>query len=453
MKTVKIAAGAGYAGDRIEPALDIIRRGNAEYMIFECLAERTIALSQKEKEKNDKGGYDPLLEYRMEKILPLLTEHPIKIITNMGAANPVAAAKRISEMAAENGLEHMRIVAVEGSDVLDVILDADKAVVFEMDKPLSAIKDKIISADAYMGALGISKALQEGADIIVTGRVADPSLVTGPLIYEYGCNYEDYDFLGKTVVAGHLLECAGQVTGGYFADPGKKDVPNLWNLGFPILTFCEDGSMVIEKLSDTGGIIDTRTVKEQLLYEIQDPANYFTPDVVADLSNINVEQLSDNSVRVTDATGKERTGTLKVSVCYTDGWIGTGEISYGGQNCIARAKLAEEIVQHRLAEQHSFRPDEMRSDLIGISSLYKNDQPVPDFINEVRLRMAIRTETEEQATVIGREIEALYTNGPAAGGGARSSVTRVISVASVLIAEEFIKPELTWFGGMKYEAI
>jgi hypothetical protein len=447
MKTVRVAAGAGYSGDRIDPALDIIRSKKAQYMIFECLAERTIALSQKEKLENCNGGYNPLLNYRMEQVIPLLSEHPLKIVTNMGAANPIAAAQRIAEIAIENGLGHLRIAAVEGDDVFDLVMEADDLVLMETNEQLSKMKDKIISANAYIGASCISRALSEGADIVVTGRVADSSLVTGPLMYEFDSSYENYDFLGKTIVAGHLLECAGQVTGGYFADPGKKDVPELWNLGFPILTFHEDGSMILEKLQNTGGLLDTRTVKEQLLYEVQDPANYLTPDVIADFSRVHVEQMCENIVRVTGASGKKRTGTLKVSVCYLDGWIGTGEISYGGQNCIARAKLAEETIKHRIAKNTSFQPGEMRSDLLGVNSLYGSFVPSSGIFNEVRLRMAVRTDTEEQAAIIGREIEALYTNGPAGGGGVRSSTTKVISVVNVLLPENKTKPKITWVGG------
>jgi len=447
VKPIRVASGAGYAGDRIEPALDIIRRGQADYIIFECLAERTIALAQKEKLENARAGYNPLLAYRMEQVIPLLAKHPIKIITNMGAANPAAAAERISEITGQNGLGHLKIAAVEGDDVLGLVQDSPDLRIMETGEPLSSLQGKIISANAYTGALGITQALAQGADIVVTGRVADPSLVTGPLMYEYGRDFDDYDFLGKTIVAGHLLECGGQVTGGYYADPGKKDVPELWNLGFPVLTFHEDGTLVLEKLPGTGGLLSPATVKEQLLYEIQDPANYFTPDVIADFSRLHVEQLPNEKVRVFGAAGKPLTGTLKVSVGYTDGWIGTGEISYGGQNCVARAQLAGEIITHRMTEQYAFAPCEMRIDLLGVNSLYKNAMQPPETLSEVRLRVAIRTETEAQAAVIGREVEALYTNGPAGGGGARGDVTKVVSVVSVLIPSDAVRPVIQWFGG------
>jgi len=357
MKTIRIASGAGYAGDRIEPALDIIQRGNADYIIFECLAERTIALAQKEKLENPKKGYNPLLEYRMQKVIPLLAKHPLKIVTNMGAADPAAAADKIYEIACAHGLHYLKIVSIEGDDILADIGRYYDLPIMETGEKLGSIAGSIVSANAYTGGEAISEALAQGADIVITGRVADPALVAGPLMYEFGKSYSDYDFLGKAIVAGHLLECGGQVTGGYFADPGIKDVPELWNLGFPILAFGENGSMVLEKLPGTGGLLNAETAKEQLLYEIQDPANYLTPDVVADFSNITVEDIGKGEVLISGATGKPCTGTLKVSVGYLDGWIGEGEISYGGYNARARAELAGEVIRKRLLKLNDLVPD------------------------------------------------------------------------------------------------
>ena len=450
MKSIKIASGAGYAGDRVCPALDIIKADVADYMIFECLAERTIALAQKEKQENPDRGYNHLLEYRMEQVIPLLAKHPIKIITNMGAANPVAAAKKISAIAMKHGLSHLKVVAVVGDDVFDYVKEHPELRVVENHLTLAKVTDEVISANAYIGAAGIYQALAEGADLVVTGRVADPALVTGPLMYEFGCN-DDFDFLGKTVVAGHLLECGAQVCGGYFADPGKKEVPELWNLGFPIITVYENGDLIIEKLPHTGGLIDVRTVKEQLLYEVQDPATYLTPDVVADFSNICVEQVADHQVKVTGATGRASTGKLKVSVGYCDGWIGTGEISYGGENCVARAKLAIQIIKKRL-ELYEFEPLDVRYELLGVNSLYQSTEVTN--LQEVRMRVAIRVETKAQAEALGREVETLYTNGPAGGGGVRTTAEKVVSVVSVLIPSAVVSQEIKWIqGGVADEVI
>lgn len=452
MKRVRIASGAGFAGDRIEPALEIIRQNAADYIIFECLAERTIALAQKCRMKNSELGYNALLDYRMEKVIPLLKEHPVRIITNMGAANPKNAAKHIYEIAVRNGLEKLKIAVVEGDDVLNILEQFSKAEIMETGKPLDSLKGRIVSANAYIGGQGISKALEAGADIVVTGRVADPSLTTGALMYAFGKSYDDFDFIGKTVVAGHLLECGAQVTGGYYADPGKKDVPDLWCVGFPIINFDETGDFVISKLPESGGCVTEATVKEQLLYEIQDPSQYITPDVVADFSEIRVQEIGKDTVSVTGAAGRSETQTYKVSVGYEDGYIGTGEISYGGINCVARAELTAEILEKRF-EEISNRILEKRIDIIGINSLYKDalkqslSEPV-----EVRVRLAVRTETESDAKEAGREVEALYTNGPAGGGGARSSVTHIISIASILIDKRYVHTEV-FLEGEKYEVI
>lgn len=454
MKTVRIGSGAGYGGDRIEPALQLIEEGDLDYIIFECLAERTIALAQKEKLADQTKGYNPLLEYRMEKVIPLLKNHKVKVITNMGAANPIAAAEKVAEIAKIYELSNLKIAAIVGDDTLEQLSDQYETPILETGEKLATIKEKIISANAYIGAKEISNALSQGADIVITGRVADPSLTVGPLMFEFNQEYDNYDFLGKATVMGHLLECAGQVTGGYFADPGYKNVPDLWNLGFPIIEFDEKGQITIKKLQSTGGIVTTATVKEQLLYEIQDPANYYTPDVVADFSQLQVCEIAKDKVQVRNGTGKVKTGTLKVSTGYEDGFIGEGEISYGGHNAYERAKLAGEIIKKRL-ELQKISYEEVRIDYIGVNSLYKDtisNQLCNQGISEVRLRVAVKAANEEDAKKIGREVEALYTNGPYGGGGARAYVTKVVSIASILVPESLVKPKLVWKGGLKVEA-
>ena len=445
MKNIRIACGAGFSGDRIEPALDIIKQGNISYMIFECLAERTIALAQKDKLANASTGYNPLLTYRMEKVIPLLKHNPTKIITNMGAANPKAAAQKIHEIAKANGLD-LKIAAIEGDDISSKIKTYTSLPIMETGDALSSLHEHIVSANAYIGGQAISQALAQGADIVVTGRVADPALVAGAIMHEFQQDYNNYDFLGKCILAGHLLECAGQVTGGYFADPGIKDVPDLWNLGFPILTFHQDGSLILEKLANTGGLISTSTVKEQLLYEVQDPANYITPDVVADFSKVIIEEQGHNKVKIYGATGKPPTGTLKVSVGYLDGWIGEGEISYGGHNAKARAKLAADVICRRL-EMTGVKYKEIRVDMLGVDSLYGKAHTALYEPIEVRLRVSARVNTKEDAEKIGIEVEALYTNGPAGGGGARKYANEVVAVASVLVPQEDIVQTINWKGG------
>ncbi|MDE3061821.1 MAG: DUF1446 domain-containing protein, partial [Acidobacteriota bacterium] len=276
MKTVRIGAGAGYSGDRIDPAVELAEKGALDFLVFECLAERTIALAQKARRLDANAGYDPLLEERMRAVLPLCAERRICIVSNMGAAHPMAAARKTQEIARELGLRGLRIAAVTGDDVLE-ILRIESGTLESMEGPLPP-QEQWIAANAYLGATPLVEALAGGADVILTGRVADPALFLAPLVHAFGWRMDDWTRLGQGTVVGHLLECAGQVTGGYFADPGVKggykDVPNLARLGFPIAEVSADGSAVVTKVEGSGGMVTRATCTEQLLYEIQDPAEY-----------------------------------------------------------------------------------------------------------------------------------------------------------------------------------
>lgn len=438
MKKIRIGSGAGYGGDRIEPAIELIERGDLDYIIFECLAERTISLAQKAKQKNPELGYNDLFEYRFDKILDALKNHKVKVITNMGAANPESAAKLCSVMATEKGLKNLKIAYVKGDDIGDRLEKYLDYQVLETGGRLSDIQGEILSANGYIGIKGIVNALRAGADIIITGRVADPSLSLAPLCHEFGWSMDEYEKLGKGTWIGHLLECAGQVTGGYFADPGYKDVPELWNLGFPIIEVDENGDGIVTKLPGTGGMVTRETVQEQTLYEIQDPKNYFTPDVIADFSKVRIEQEGKDRVRIYDASGKAPTGKYKTSVGYHDCYIGEGQISYGGGNALDRAQLAKEILEKRF-EQIGLIYEEIRYDFIGLNSLYGDlisKQLNTGISSEVRLRVAARVKTIEEAELVGNEVEALYTNGPSGGGGASKNIKDIVSIASIFIPVE-----------------
>lgn len=438
MKKIRIGSGAGYAGDRIEPAIDLIERGNLDYIIFECLAERTISLAQKAKQENPEMGYNELFEYRFDKILDALKKHKVKVITNMGAANPKSAAKKCFDMAIQKGLYDLKIAYVEGDDIGDKLDLYKDYQVIETGKSLASIDGDILSANGYIGIKGIVEALDNHADIIITGRVSDPSLALGPLVYEFEWAMNDYDKLGKGTWIGHLLECAGQVTGGYFADPGYKDVPELWNLGFPIIEVDENGDGIVTKLPQTGGIVTTETVKEQTLYEIQDPKNYYTPDVIADFSHVEIEQIEKDVVRISKATGHAPNGFYKTSVGYHDCYIGEGQISYGGLNALSKAKLAKDILEHRF-EMIGLKYEDIRFDYIGVDSLFKDSvsKSISQYNpSEVRLRVAARVKDLSQAQLVGNEVEALYTNGPSGGGGAVKSIKDIVSIASILVPVE-----------------
>jgi len=440
MKTIRIGSGAGYSGDRIEPAIELAEKGEIDYLVFECLAERTIALAQQARLKDPNSGYDPLLQARMQAVLAICHAKGIKIITNMGAANPVAAAEKTIEIARGLGLKGLRVAAVTGDDVLDSVRGTNLTIE-ETGGTVPDLGNRIISANAYIGAAPIAAALAAGADVVITGRAADPALFMAPLIHSFGWSFVDWDMLGRGVVAGHLLECAGQVTGGYFADPGYKDVEGLARLGFPIAEVAEDGGLVITKVAGSGGQVTTDTCKEQLLYEIHDPARYYQPDVIADFSAVSVEQIGPDRVRVTGAQGWPKTGTLKVSIGYIDSYIGEGQISYAGAGAVARGRLALEIVRERLVLT-GVQSSEARFDLIGINALHGGDLSDGHAPYEVRVRVTARTDTMAEAVRIGNEVETLYTNGPAGGGGAWKSAREIIAVASVLLPEAAVQPAL-----------
>jgi Acyclic terpene utilisation family protein AtuA len=441
MRIIRIGSGAGYSGDRIEPAVELAEKGEIEYLVFECLGERTVALAQQARMKNPELGYDPLLEERMRAVLPLCAARRIKIVTNMGAANPEAAAKKTAEIARSLGLPALMTAAIVGDDVLEACKAGDLPIM-EFDGTIKQLGNRLLSANAYLGAGPMAEALSRGADVVITGRASDPALFLAPMLHAFGWAMDDWNLLGKGTVAGHLLECAGQITGGYFADPGYKDIPDLARLGFPIGEVGEDGSLVITKVEGSGGAVTAQTCKEQLLYEVHDPTRYLQPDVTADFSQVRVEQIAPNRVRVSGGRGSERTGTLKVSVGYVDSFIGEGQISYAGPGALARGRMALDIVRERL-KLTGVAASELRSDLIGVDSLH--GPQVSAHANEpyeVRVRVTGRTENLREAVRIGNEVETLYTNGPAGGGGAWKSARDVVAVASVLLPRELAAPQV-----------
>jgi hypothetical protein len=341
------------------------------------------------------------------------------------------------------GIAGLKIAAVVGDDVLDVCKQGNFAFL-EIEGRIADLGNRLLSANAYLGAEPIVRALQAGADVVITGRVGDPALFLAPLLHEFGWASDDWVSLGRGALVGHLLECAGQITGGYFADPGLKDVAGLARLGFPIGEVSEDGNVVITKVEGSGGAVTEATCKEQLLYEVHDPANYIQPDVIADFSNVTVKQIGPDRVSVSGATGKPATPTYKTSVGYIDSYIGEGQMSYGGPGALARGTLALEIVRQRL-ELCGVQMNEQRFDLIGVNALYGSEISEGHDPYEVRIRAAGRTNSLAEAVLIGNEVETLYTNGPAGGGGAFKSAREIIAVASVLVPKELTSPAIQLF--------
>lgn len=432
---LRIGAGAGFSGDRIEPAVVLAERGRVQYLVLECLGERTIALAQLRKRIDPARGYDPLLERRIELLLPLLRRHGVRLVTNMGAANPIAAADAIIAIARARKTP-IRVAVVTGDDVLAKIEPGE--LTMETQTPIAKYGE-LVSANAYLGAAALLPALESGADIVITGRVADPSLFLAPMVHEYRWQLDDIDRLARGTSIGHLLECAGQLCGGYFAEPGPKDVPDMAHLGFPYADVDAGGNASLSKVEGTGGCITLATAKEQLLYEVTDPFGYVTPDVVADFSTVTMRETGRDRIEVRGATGKTRPAKLKVSVGYPAGYVGEGEISYGGANALGRARLAGDIIRQRLGGEF---PD-MRIDLIGSTSLHGKSFDSAEQPYEIRLRVAARAPTPERAALVGEEVEALYTNGPAGGGGTRKYVHEQIGIVSTLIERERVSTKLT----------
>jgi len=441
MKPLRIGAGAGYAGDRIDPAVDLAERGQLDALVFECLAERTIALAQLRRHTDPQQGHDPLLAARLRAVLPVCVARGIPIITNMGAAHPLAAGHAALAVARELQLPRLRVAVVLGDDVLAWVRQNDAPLLDSADT-VRSMDGRLISANAYLGADALLPALAAQPDVLITGRVADPSLFLAPLMHHFGWAANDWPLLGKGLAVGHLLECAAQVSGGYLADPGRLDVPDLHRVGFPLAEVAADGSAVITKLPDTGGRVDRLSCTAQLLYEVEDPGAYLQADVTGDFSPVRFTELGDDRVSVQGATGTERPAQLKVSLGYTDGFIGEGQISYAGPGARERGELALDILRHRLADDRlhpSLRGLEQRAELIGVNAMHGPALGSDREPYEVRVRLAVRCATRGQAQRVGQEVEALYLNGPAAGGGVTQSVREVVAVASTLIPREAVQ--------------
>ncbi len=433
---LRIGCAAGFSGDRTDaaaPVVDaLIAGGGPAVLIFETLAERTLALAQLARRSDPTGGYEPLLDELLRPVLARCLGAGVRIVSNFGAANPTGAARRILALARELGLAAPRVAVVEGDDLSG---PAQRGLWQHTAEGL-----QVVSANAYLGAETIADALQDGAQIVVCGRVADPSLTVGPALAHFGWTRDDWDRLARATMAGHLLECGAQVSGGYYADPGVKDVPGLANLGYPIAEIDADGHCTITKPAGTGGRIDVHTVKEQLLYEVHDPRAYLTPDVTADIGAAEVAQLGPDRVRLTGVRGHPRPAALKVNICHETGWFAEGEISYAGARAEGRARLAAQVLRERL---HGLGP--LRADLIGVASVFGDDagrwldrQPQGD-ARDVRLRVALRHADKASAERLLREVTALYTCGPAGGGGVRTALRARLGTVSCSVPRERVR--------------
>jgi hypothetical protein len=435
--TFRIGTGAGFSADRLDPAVDLARKGALDAMIIECIGERTLAFGHRDRRLNPERGYNAQLEARMRALLPPCREARTLIMTNMGVANPPAAAERTIAIARELGLHGLKVACVEGDDVSAAV--APDSPLMEEEGTLADIDLPVVGMNAYIGVDALLPALEAGADVVMGGRLADPSLTLAPLVHRFGWSEQDWARLGAGTLVGHLLECGMQITGGYFADPGIKDVPRLARCGYPIAEVAADGSATITKLPDAGGMVTAATVKEQLLYEVHDPSRYLTPDVTADFSRARVEPAGSDRVRITGASGTARPDKLKVTVGFDGGFMGEAGVSYAGPNASARGRLAAEIVEERLREVHSLQGP-IRIDLIGVNSLFATAGVGGGPSEDVRLHVAFRSRRREEVELMLWEVESLLCCGPAGGGGFRGAIVPSVVTRSVLIDRAAVKP-------------
>jgi hypothetical protein len=444
MDDLWVGCAAGGSGDRTDAARPIIdamiAAGKRGVITFENLAERTLAFAQLARRANPAAGYEPLLDAELRPILADCLTHGIAIVSNFGGANPRGAAAYIEQLADELGLARPRIAVVEGDD----LSDARGQALLRPLLPADAAARTFVSANVYQGAFEIADALKAGTQIVVTGRVADPSLTLGPAIAHFGWARDDWDRLAGATMAGHLLECGAQVTGGYFADPGFKDVADIANVGYPIAEIAADGTCVITKPPGSGGIVEVRNVKEQLLYEVHDPAAYLTPDVVADITCADVAQVGPDRVRLTGVRGHPRPPTLKVLAYFAGGWLGEAEISYAGPNAEARARLAMDIVKARMGANIA-----LRFDLIGRCSIFGDDagqmlaSVAPGAATDIRMRAAARHDDATEIDRLLREVYSLWLCGPAGGGGVRTAKRQRLSNIACYVPREQVPATFT----------
>ena len=432
---IRLGVGSGFSSDRLQPAVDLARDGALDWLVFETIGERTLAFGHRDRKLDPSKGYNPQLAKRMHGVLGHCRDNQTRIMTNMGVANVTAAAEVVIDVARELGLKGLKVAAVLGDEVTEhmspdtVLFDYGGRHLAEVDRPL-------VGANVYLGIDAILPAVQSDADVVITGRVADPSMFLAPLVDHYGWRTDDWVRLGKGTLVGHLMECGMQVTGGYFADPGHKDVPRLADCGYPIAEVDESGDATLTKLAGTGGAVTERTVKEQMLYEVHDPARYLTPDVTADFSTVQIGSATTDRVQVSAAGGVERPRQLKVTVGFDGGHLGEAGVSYAGPGAVQRAALAAETLTEIL-DRIPGAKGQYRIDMIGLNAVHQTARAASEAqlaaCEDVRVRVAMRTMDRDAAEMMLWEVEALLCCGPAGGGGYRGRITPSVVTHSTML--------------------
>ena len=449
MKTVRVGNGQGFWGDSVDAPVDLLTGGPIDYIGMDYLAEVTLSIMMRQKLRDPSRGYATDFVDFARRVLPDLAEKGVRLITNAGGLNPAECRERIFEVARELGLPGLKVGVIEGDDVLDrlpeLIEGGDPLENMDDGEPIAPVLDRVTSANAYIGAKPVVEALDQGAQIILAGRVTDTALALAPLVHEFGWAWDDWDKLAAATVAGHILECGPQSTGGNFSR--WWEVPDLWNVGYPVVEAFEDGSFVVTKHSGTGGMVTVDTVSEQLLYEMGDPAAYLTPDVTAHFSSIQIEQEGPDRVRVSGIQGGPNTPFLKLSASYLAGYKTSGEITITGPRAVEKARLAAELVWKRLEKAGVTFTEEQRSEeIVGVGACLPGIFPATTDPPEVVLRLAVRDEERNKVARFGKEIAPLVTSGPPGVTGfaaGRPKPKDVVAYWPALIRREKVEDHLS----------
>lgn len=412
---VLIANGQGFWGDSPLGPVRLVNEGPLNYLTLDYLAEVTMSILQKLKQRDPKAGYATDFVKMLERILPTCKEKGICVVANAAGVNPDACLEAIKIVVKELGLSGVRIAIIDGDNIMDeldtLIAGGESFKNMDTGESLSSVKDKVSSANVYIGAGPVAEALALGADIILAGRLTDPSLVVGPLMHEFGWSPTDYDQLAAATVAGHILECGAQCTGGNYVN--WRDVPDMARIGYPVVEAEEDGSFVVTKHEGTGGLVNIETVSSQLLYEMGDPKHYLGPDVQADFTTIKLDQVGENRVRVSGIKGTAPTETYKVSISYLDGYKIAGNIVFSGPDAIDKSHKAAEVLFERLKMSGVDIPEKDRFvEVFGSNVCLNGIVPAPEQPGEVLLRVGARGADRNMLNHLGMELAPLATSGP-----------------------------------------
>jgi hypothetical protein len=415
MKTVRIANGQGFWGDNVDAPLELLRGGPIDYLGMDYLAEVTLSIMMRQKLKNPRSGYATDFIDFVRRALPELRAKDVRVITNAGGLNPRACREQVFEVARELGVSGLRVGVVEGDDILprlgELVAAGHPLKNMDSGEPLAPHLSAMTSANAYLGARPVARALDEGAQIVLCGRITDTALALGPLVHEFGWAEDAWDLLAAGTITGHILECGAQATGGNFSR--FWEVPELWNVGYPVAECRPDGSFTVTKHAGTGGLVTVDTVAEQLVYEMGNPAEYITPDVVADFTTIRLEQEGPDRVRVSGIGGRPRTPFLKISASYLDGYKASGQVTLSGPRAVEKARLSADIVWKRLERAAvTFAPEDRCVELLGVGACLPGVLPAPPDPPEVVLRLGVRSRDREAVERFGKEIAPLVTAGP-----------------------------------------